>query len=281
MPSFASKIAFAVLSYATAITLIQGSVIPLSSHASKPAIIKDSTFFDKYVSESDYQKVANHVLEKRDSDGIITSCTIPNTLAITFDDGPFEYTEKLLDFLKEEGARVTFFLNGESGGDIHGFSNAVKRAYEEGHQIGLHTWSHADLTTLSEDQIHEEMSRIDDAVKDIIGVRPVYMRPPYGYVNDRSERYLHKNGYKIVNWSLDTNDWRHPGNVQASMKAYRSALTRSDAHSKGYIALQHDTIESTAESMAPAAVKYAKENGFKVVTVGECLGVSQNEWYRS
>ncbi|KAG0000235.1 chitin deacetylase [Entomortierella chlamydospora] len=216
------------------------------------------TFFDKYVSESDHQKAANHALQKLNLDGIITSRTIPNILAIIFDDGPFEYTEKLFDFLKEESTRVTFFLNGESRGDIHEFGNAVRRAYEEGHQIGLHAWNHADLTTLSEDEIREEMSW------NIIGVRPVYMRPSCGYVDDRSEGYLHKNGYKIVNWSTDTNDWRHPDDVEASMKAYESALTRSDAHKNGYIALQHNTIESTAENLAPVVARYAKENGFKV-----------------
>ncbi|KAF9098605.1 hypothetical protein BGX27_000759, partial [Mortierella sp. AM989] len=266
MPSFPSKINFAVLSFITAMSLIQALVIPISSsHSLKSAVIKDNkaSFLDKYVSESDYQKVAKQVLEKRDEDGIIVSCTVPNTLAITFDDGPFEYTEALLDFLKEEDAKVTFFLNGNSGGDVYEYSSAVKRAYEEGHQIGLHTWSHADLTRLSDSGIEEEMSRIDDAVKEIIGVRAVYMRPPFGYVNKKSKKYLFENGYKIVNWSIDTNDWRHPGNVQASMKVYRSALSRTDARKGGYIVLQHDTIESTAQVLAPAAVKYAKENGFK------------------
>ncbi|KAF8975461.1 hypothetical protein BGZ46_009116 [Entomortierella lignicola] len=279
MPSIA-KIALAALSCASAMTLLQASVIPETSHSFEPIVVKED-FVKKHDSEANYQKVAKHVLEKRNGGGIITSCTVPNTLAITFDDGPFEYTDGLLDFLKQQGVRVTFFLNGLSRGDINAYGESVRRAYDEGHQIGLHTWSHADLTTLSEEEIHEEMSRIDDAVRDIIGVRAVFMRPPFGYTNDVSLRYLRNNGYKIVNWSLDTNDWRHPDDVKASMSAYRSALTSAGAYTRGYISLQHDTIESTAERLAPAAVRFAKDHGFRVVPVGECLGISRNNWYRS
>lgn len=76
---------------------------------------------------------------------------------------------------------------------------------------------------------------VDNALKSIIGVRPVYMRPPYGNLNGAAQSYLNDKGYKIVKWRVDTNDWAHPDNVDASLAAYRRA------GGSGFIALEHDT----------------------------------------
>lgn len=115
---------------------------------------------------------------------------------------------------------------------------------------------------------------VDDAIQSIIGVKPVYMRPPYGNLNHVAQNYLNDHGYKIVKWKVDTNDWAHPHNVGASLSAYK----RSGG--SGFIALQHDTIESTVNDLAPRAIEYAKNNGWQLVTVGECLGVPHDNWYR-
>lgn len=115
---------------------------------------------------------------------------------------------------------------------------------------------------------------MDDALKSIIGVRPVYMRPPYGNLNGAAQGYLNDKGYKIVKWRVDTNDWAHPGNVDASLAAYKRA------GGSGFIALEHDTYESTVNDLVPRAIQYAKNRGWELVTVGECLGVSRDDWYR-
>ncbi|KAF9919502.1 hypothetical protein FBU30_010936 [Linnemannia zychae] len=218
----------------------------------------------------------NHVanLEKR-GNGIITSCRIPGTIAMTFDDGPFEYTNQLLDILKENNVKATFFVNGDNIGYIYQYDWVVKRTYNEGHQIGSHTWGHANLATLTLNQIRDQMNELDTALKSIIGVRPVYMRPPYGALNDVALDYLNRNGYKIVTWNVDTNDWAHPGDIRTSLSAYTSA-GRS-----GFIALEHDTHESTVNILVPQIIQYAKHRGWKLVTVGECLGDPKSGWYRA
>ncbi|KAK3812935.1 MAG: hypothetical protein J3Q66DRAFT_412272 [Benniella sp.] len=245
MLSLISKTAAAVLfSCAATSAVVHATAIPVKAFTHHS--IGFEGLFGDIVSEADYEAVARHIIEKRISNGIITTCTIPNTLAITFDDGPSRYTPDLLDYLNEEGVKVTFFMDGDNVDNIYEYDWIVKRAYNEGHQVASHTWSHPDLNELSKGQIESEMKRLEEAFKSIIGVRPTYMRPPYGNVNAAARRTLSNMGYKIVLWSIDTNDWRHPDNVETSMRAYREALSQPDAHKRGHIALQHDTHKTTA-----------------------------------
>jgi peptidoglycan/xylan/chitin deacetylase (PgdA/CDA1 family) len=71
---------------------------------------------------------------------VINHCSIPGTIALTFDDGPYIYTAQVLDTLAHHGARATFFLNGRNRGHIDQFPDLVKRAHAEGHQLGSHTY---------------------------------------------------------------------------------------------------------------------------------------------
>ncbi|KAF9282276.1 hypothetical protein BGZ68_006087 [Mortierella alpina] len=213
--------------------------------------------------------------------GVIMTCSRPGMVAITFDDGPFLYTNQLLDILKAKKVKATFFLNGDNNGHIKDYEAVVKRAYKEKHQIASHTWSHTDLTTLDEKGILDEMNKLDDAIKGMIGVRPIYMRPPFGSRNPFVKDVLTKNGYEIVIWDQDTNDWQHPDDVNKSLKVYKTVLGRKNEIKKnGHIFLQHDTHKATALQLAPQAIDYALSKGFKVVTLGECLGKGRSKWYR-
>ncbi|KAF9357502.1 hypothetical protein BGX26_003633 [Mortierella sp. AD094] len=216
------------------------------------------------------------------STSIITTCTTTGTIALTFDDGPQEYTNELLDLLKARGAKATFFVNGHNNGDIAEFAGVVKRAYDEGHQIASHTYSHKDLATLDKAGIISEMTQLDTVLKTIIGVSPIYMRVPYGSYNDFTVSTLTELGYKIVDWDQDTKDWEHPENVEASLSVYRHALNAPHAFQRpGHIFLQHDTNRETSLSLAPRAVDIAISLSYRVVTVGECLGELQANWYRA
>ncbi|KAG0003356.1 hypothetical protein BGZ80_001295 [Entomortierella chlamydospora] len=221
-----------------------------------------------------------HELYKRGVN-IITSCTVKGTVAITFDDGPYLYTSDLLDILKKKGVKVTFFMNGDNYSKITSskYAAVVKRAYKEGHQIASHTWDHKDLTTLSKSGITKEMTKLETAFKSIIGVRPTYMRPPYGSVNSLVLSTLSKLGYKIVTWDEDTEDWKHPKNPAASYNLYKKVLTSSGVKKAGHIFLEHDVNHDTALVLAPEAIDLALKKGYKVVPVGTCLGASKSSWY--
>ncbi|KAG0281109.1 hypothetical protein BGZ95_006785 [Linnemannia exigua] len=209
---------------------------------------------------------------------LVYKCTVPNTMAITFDDGPFEYTKQILKIFKDKKAKATFFVNGDNNGKIADYKDAVKQAYNEGHQIASHTWDHKDLTTLSVSEINSEMSKLDDALRGIIGVAPTYMRPPYGAINDLVTKTVGAK-YTIVIWSQDTNDWRHEDDWKASLKVYQDNV-KSAKGKGGEIFLQHETIKLTALELAPKAIDFAQKKKWKLVTVGECLGKSKDTWYR-
>ncbi|KAF9118867.1 hypothetical protein BGX30_004242 [Mortierella sp. GBA39] len=211
---------------------------------------------------------------------VVYRCTIPGTIAITFDDGPFIYTNGLLDILRSRNVKATFFFNGNTYGRIEDFAASVKRAYEDGHQVASHTWDHKDLTTLSPPEAVEELTKLEDAFRGIIGVRPTYIRPPFGSLNQPVLDILGQRNYTAVMWSQDTQDWAHPDDFNASYQLYEQLLNNTENLGQpGHIVLQHEVNLVTALQVAPMAIDLALVKGYKVVTVGECLGDPKSNWY--
>lgn len=104
-------------------------------------------------------------------------------IAITFDDGPSAHcTGRLLDGLKERGIKGTFFLIGKNAEEN---PELVKRLYEEGHLIGNHTYSHVEITKLSDEDAKKEIMETDRVISSITGEHVEYMRPPFGLWQDR------------------------------------------------------------------------------------------------
>ncbi|KAF9928894.1 hypothetical protein FBU30_002036 [Linnemannia zychae] len=218
-------------------------------------------------------------LVKRTPATLIHTCTIPNSFAVTFDDGPGTMTNELLDYLHIKQIKVTFFVNGLNYNDIKdpAIAATVKRAFTEGHQIASHTWSHADLAN-SATNIDEEMTKLDVALKELIGKRPVYMRPPYGNTSPAALEYLGEHGYKVIHWNVDTDDWKHPSDFKASLQAYKNELQR-DTAGKSFISLQHDAEPLTSQVLSRLVIEYVLSKGFNVMPVGSCLGDNEG-WYR-
>lgn len=197
---------------------------------------------------------------------VVNRCIVPKTVALTFDDGPFMYTSKVLDVLKTNRVKATFFVNGNNRMDIRSPEAValLKRTYVEGHQIASHTWSHTDLTTLNETGIVREMFLLDDALFNIVGKRPMHMRPPYGSTNVAVERVMAKLHYRMVLWSLDTNDWKIANGVPNIQEIVAQ-------NTQNAIVLQHDSLQYAAE-FAQQLIDHFKSKGQSLVTVAECLG---------
>ncbi|KAG0290112.1 chitin deacetylase [Linnemannia gamsii] len=212
-------------------------------------------------------------------DPVIYACTVPNSFAVTFDDGPGTYTNELLDYLARRQVKVTFFVNGLNYNNIEDpdISATVQRAYREGHQIASHTWSHADIS-LPSTNLRDEMGKLDVVLKNLTGKRPVYMRPPYGNTSPEAVAWLTSEGYKIINWNVDTNDWQHPLAWRTNLQAYKDAL-QTDTSGKTFISLQHDAEPGTAQVFSKIAIEYVLSKGFNVMPVGACLSDTTG-WYR-
>ncbi|NLW11814.1 MAG: polysaccharide deacetylase family protein [Clostridiaceae bacterium] len=186
-------------------------------------------------------------------------------VALTFDDGPsLRDTGTLLDLLAAEEVPATFFVIG-SQVEI-GREELVKRAYDEGHEIGNHTYSHQILTTLDQAQVRQELSDTSDMIENIIGSKPTVMRPPTGAWSDDIAAASEELGMAVVNWNWQScpEDWNHHDDPQ-----HISDFVIETAQN-GHIILLHDTNEATVASM-PDMIAGLKERGFRFMTVSQML----------
>ncbi len=201
---------------------------------------------------------------------VITECKKSNGIAVTYDDGPYLYTSKLLDILKANRVKATFFVNGKNRMDISNpaASSVIKRAFREGHQIAHHTWSHVDLTQLNNTEITREMTLLSDALKRLINRRPRHFRAPYGATSENVEAILTNLGYRIIGWSVDTNDWRTPETAPNVIDLFTGIEPNRQ------IVLGHDTLRMTIEPFTQNLINYIKQKGLIMMTIAECLGES-------
>ncbi|ERF76252.1 hypothetical protein EPUS_04329 [Endocarpon pusillum Z07020] len=217
---------------------------------------------------------------------VIFNCVRNGDIALTFDDGPYIYTPHLLDVLAQYNVKATFFVVGSNGnGDIDQvgqWSDIIRRAYNEGHQIASHTWSHPDLTTLSSAARREEMYRTEQALANILGVFPTYMRPPYLAFDSASQADMADLGYHVISTNLDTRDYANnsPELIGNSQRTF-DEFTARDPGSASYIVLNHDIHRETVYTLAEYEIRRLQSRGYRPVTTGECLGDPPANWYRS
>ncbi|MBG0832360.1 polysaccharide deacetylase family protein [Planomonospora sp. ID67723] len=188
-------------------------------------------------------------------------CAKVKCVALTFDDGPGDHTGELLDTLAEHRARATFFVVGRmveenGGGDL-------RRMVAEGHELGNHSWSHAQLTGLSKEGIRSELRRTQKIVKRETGVRMVLMRPPYGATDRRVAEESRRQGLAQILWSVDTQDWLDRDTSVVLRRAVRAA--------PGSIVLMHDIHRTTVEAV-PELLKGLADKKYTIVTLSELYG---------
>ena len=180
-------------------------------------------------------------------------------IALTFDDGPGEYTSELLDCLEENNAHATFFMLGQN---VENYQDDVKRMLELGCEIGNHSWDHANMYELSLDSVVKEFNDADQALIDACGQASTVVRAPYGNAN---EDIMNAVGKPFFMWSLDSLDWKYK-DVDLDYKSIMQ--DNSSVIKDGTIILMHDIHEPSvkaAERIIPELINM----GFKLVTVSE------------
>ncbi|KAJ3506057.1 hypothetical protein NMY22_g17369 [Coprinellus aureogranulatus] len=204
-------------------------------------------------------------LEKRAKALAFRSCTVPNTVALTFDDGPYDFLSDLVDTLNKANVKGTFFFNGKNWRCIYDepMVQSIKKAFNSGHQLASHTWSHKDLTTLSWDQIHNEMWKTEQAIQRITGATPAFVRPPFGNYNDLVLEAAGARGLTISNWDLDSEDGKSA--PVSKQKGFYDAAVK--AHPSTILSLEHEV------TVLPYAIEKLKSAGYQFVTVAECLNM--------
>ena len=221
----------------------------------------------KYLQNSTAQKLANFPKppepkpEPKPAPTAPTPTNPGKVIALTFDDGPGPYTAHLLDILDQYGAKATFFLIGSK---VSGQAGVVRSIQARGHQLGNHSWSHPELPKLPVNQIASEIDRTNDAIKQVTGIKPTVMRPPYGAVNGAVLEQLRLRGMSSILWSVDTRDWADRNSDIVCSRAVAGARP-------GAIILMHD-IHQTSVNAVPCILSSLKQQGYSFVTVQGLIG---------
>ncbi|MGW0930132.1 glycosyltransferase [Streptomyces sp. NPDC002644] len=204
--------------------------------------------------------------------GRVETHTVPDRrLVLTFDDGPDpEWTPKVLDVLKKHDAHAVFFVTGTMASRHPGL---VERIVEEGHEIGLHTFNHPDLSLQSPERIDWELSQNQTALAGAAGIRTSLFRPPYSSFADAMDnagwpvtRHLGDRGYLTVLNNTDSQDWKRPGVDEIVRRA-------TPQHGAGAIVLMHDSGGDRGQTVAALdrMLPELKERGYALQNLTEAL----------
>ncbi len=182
-------------------------------------------------------------------------------IALTFDDGPhITVTEKILDILKKNNAKATFFVIGLEISPKKSY--ILKEISNAGCQIGNHTFNHKNLTMLTESKIMYEIESTDALIKSVTGESASLLRPPFGSVNDKVKSVI---SYPLITWSIDTEDWK---NRDASKIVSNIKENVKD----GSIILMHDIYKSSADA-CEEIIPWLISEGYCLVTVSELMQI--------
>lgn len=185
-------------------------------------------------------------------------------IALTFDDGPSKNTTHILDLLKFYNCRATFYVVGSR---VASYAATAQRAVAEGNEIGNHTWEHAKLTALTPEEIAAQLTQTSQAVQQYTGYTIASARPTGGSYNDTVKAVAAQLGLYLVNWSVDTEDWKS----RDADAVYSAAMAGA---ADGAIILCHDLYESTASAMDRVIPELIAQ-GYQLVTVSELLSYTE------
>ena len=189
-------------------------------------------------------------------------CSKDKCVALTFDDGPTPYTDRLLSVLKDAGAKATFFMIGNK---VAANPDGAKRVAEAGMEIGNHTWEHPNMTTIPEQFVPEQLSKAQDAITAATGRTPNIWRPPGGLTDPAVNEVAAKDGLAGILWDVIPFDWINDANTDATRYMLMTQIK------PGSVVLFHDSYSSTVD-LVYQFLPVLKANGYHVVTVSELLG---------
>jgi peptidoglycan-N-acetylglucosamine deacetylase len=227
--------------------------------------MEDSPYWEKareVVYKTPDELKAQHNREKRKGifyDKLLHGNYSLKEIALTFDDGPHrQYTPQLLKILKANQVKATFFVVGKMAEES---PDLIRAEYQDGHEIGNHSFHHVKLTKIPRKDIIVEWLACSNAIESIIGVDLKYCRPPGGDYDDRVISTATQCGLTTVLWTDDPGDYMSPGRDVLEQRIIWAIYN-------GGIILLHDGIQQTI-NILPSMIKSLKGQGYKFVTVSE------------
>jgi len=212
----------------------------------------------------------------------------PHRLALSFDDGPDPvWTPKILAILKKYNVKATFMVIGEEALDYPGI---LKEYIKDGNEIGNHTFTHPDISEISDFQLHSELNLTERLFAAKLGIQPLFFRPPYSIdqepdTNDQAAPAyrIQQMGYTIIGDKIDTDDWNeHPR--KSPQEIVNSVLEqlknmRTYPWMRGSIILMHDGGGNRSATVAalPLLITTLRAKGYELVNVSDLMGKTRAE----
>ncbi|AXE39815.1 Peptidoglycan-N-acetylmuramic acid deacetylase PdaC [Acidipropionibacterium virtanenii] len=194
------------------------------------------------------------------STAIGIDCVVHKAVALTYDDGPGPETGTVLAALAKHKGAATFF---EMGNSIDTYPKTTVLVAASGYEIGSHTVTHPDLASLGSERLAQEITGNNTRIKKLIGRSPLLLRPPYGSHNESADAVASADNLAIVNWSVDTEDWKTKSTSATEAKVFSDVSVYTEP-----IILMHDIHDFTVAAAEPIIEKLTAE-GYKLVTVSE------------
>lgn len=190
-------------------------------------------------------------------------CRVVACVALTYDDGPSTLTPQLLDAFTSRGATATLFMIGSAA---HAHSEIVRDAHRRGFEVANHTWSHPNLSQVSDAVATQEMARTNATLQDLTGVPVTLMRPPYAGRTRATDVVAGQQGLAVVTWSNSPEDWLATN--RSASRITELTLARTTRNS---IILMHDIHPWTVDAAGPI-IDALQARGYTLVTVSQLLG---------
>jgi peptidoglycan/xylan/chitin deacetylase (PgdA/CDA1 family) len=216
----------------------------------------------------------------------VTDCPTHLEWGLTYDDGPAYHTPDLLDYLNQVNLKSTFFVVGSR---VISLPATLQYEYMNEHQIAVHTWSHTALTTQTNEEIIAELGWSKKVIRDVLGVTPNLMRPPYGDIDDRVRAISIAMGLQPVIWSrvsanmtFDTGDYYIAGGlttVSEVLSNWETIVGNAETRQDGFIVLEHDLFQQSVEVATGYILPDAIAHNFTIKPVITCLGKTYNDAY--
>ncbi len=185
-------------------------------------------------------------------------------IALTFDDGPHStYTPEILEILRKNQARATFFVIGTRA---EAYPDLIAQMARQGHAVGNHTWNHKSLAKSSTAEAIDSLKRTSELISGLTGKPCMIVRPPFGHTSQRVKKLIHEQGWHEVMWDSDSRDWE---NKNPDRILYRVMKTIAP----GSIVLFHD-IHPGAAGMLQTLINACKSNGYRFITIPELIEIA-------
>lgn len=212
-------------------------------------------------------------LLKKYPETILTQGPRNKMIALTFDDVPDpRFTPQVLDVLRKYNVKATFFVVG-SRAQKH--PALVARIIREGHVIGNHSYDHPEFGKIGMNEFRTQIIRTENIISALAGYKPRLIRPPYGDISESQLKWAKAHGYKLVNWNVDSLDWKGLSKAQVRNNIVANA-------GKGSIILQHggggrgSNLQGTIQAL-PEVISIMHKRGYTFVTVPQMLQIAKNK----